>query len=146
MKLVPGTVAAITGAGSGIGRAVALALAHERCALALADVQAATLEETAALARGAQSPAVTTHIVDVADREAVRRFADEAVERHGGVQLLMNNAGAALGGTFAEVTLEDFAWLIGMTSGALSTGSSTPCLQAGACRSPGTTKPPRVAR
>ena len=57
---------------------------------------------------------MTTHRVDVSDREAVQRFADEAVERHGGVQLLMNNAGVALGGTFAEVTLEDFAWLIGI--------------------------------
>ncbi|HEX8037364.1 MAG TPA: SDR family NAD(P)-dependent oxidoreductase [Ktedonobacterales bacterium] len=112
MKLEAGTVSAITGAGSGIGRALALNLSGKGCALALADIDAQSLEETAALARTEASPKVTTHRVDVSDWQAVQRFADEAVSQHGGVQLLINNAGVALGGTFDEITLDDFAWLM----------------------------------
>ena len=114
MKLAPGTVAALTGAGSGIGRALALALAQRGCALALADVQAAGLAETATLARKHTSALVTAHQMDVSDREAVQRFADEAEREHGAVQLLINNAGVALGGKFADITLDDFAWLMGI--------------------------------
>jgi len=114
MRLLPGTVAAITGAGSGIGRALALHLAGRGCALALADVNERGLAETAALADKTPAPRVTTHVVDVSDFAAVQRFADEAVQQHGGVQLLVNNAGVALGGTFAEISLEDFAWLMGI--------------------------------
>ena len=116
MKLTPGTIAVVTGAGSGIGRALALNLAARGCALALADVNADGLAQTVALIgeTSASSAQVTTHRVDVADLSAVERFASEVVERHGGAQLLINNAGVALGGAFAEVTLDDFAWLMGI--------------------------------
>ena len=116
MKLTSGTIAVVTGAGSGIGRALALNLAARGCALALADVNADGLAQTAALIgdTSATSALVTTHKVDVSDLSAVERFASEVVERHGGAQLLINNAGVALGGAFAEVTLDDFAWLMGI--------------------------------
>lgn len=112
MKLIPGTIAVVTGAGSGIGRALALNLAAKGCALALADITPDALAETAALAGPAAK--ITTHNVDVADPQAVERFAGEVVERHGGAQLLINNAGVALGGAFSEVSLADFAWLMGI--------------------------------
>lgn len=116
MKLTPGNVAVVTGAGSGIGRALALHLAGRGCDLALADVKSDGLSETVAqiVAAGKARIRVTTHIVDVSDRNAVERFAGEVEERHGGAQLLINNAGVALGGTFTEVSLEDFAWLMGI--------------------------------
>jgi NAD(P)-dependent dehydrogenase (short-subunit alcohol dehydrogenase family) len=114
MKLTPGAVAVVTGAGSGIGRALALGLGARGCALALADINAAGLSETAALANATPAPKVTTAIVDVADWAASSRFASEVEERHGGAQLLVNNAGVALGGFFEEVSLEDFAWLMGI--------------------------------
>lgn len=114
MKLAPGTVAAVTGAGSGIGRALALSLGARGCALALADVNAAGLDETAELAQKTGAPKVTTAIVDVAQLADVSRFARDVEAQHGGAQLLINNAGVALGGTFEEVSLEDFAWLIGI--------------------------------
>lgn len=114
MQLTRGTVAAITGAGSGIGRALALHLSDKGCALALADVNTTGLEETAMLARKRQAPKVSTHVVDVSDRTEVQRFANEATKQHGGVQLLVNNAGVALGGTFDEITLDDFAWVMGI--------------------------------
>ena len=112
MKLTPDTVAVVTGAGSGIGRALALSLGARSCALALADVNAAALGETAALVSKTLTPKVTTSLVNVADLAAVSRFASEVEEQHGGAQLLINNAGVALGGTFEEVSLEDFAWLM----------------------------------
>src|SRR5215469_8650397 len=114
MKLMQGTVAAITGAGSGIGRALALNLAGRGCALAIADVRDATLEETADLARAAGARAVTTHVCDVSDFAAVETYAADALAAHGGVQLLVNNAGVALGGTFQDISMEDFHWLMGI--------------------------------
>jgi short-subunit dehydrogenase len=114
MKLVQETVAAITGAGSGIGRALALNLAGRGCALAIADVRRVTLEETAELARAAGARAVTTHECDVSDFAAVESYATSAAAAHGGVQLLVNNAGVALGGTFQDISMEDFHWLMGI--------------------------------
>jgi short-subunit dehydrogenase len=114
MKLVQGTVAAITGAGSGIGRALALNLAKSGCALAIADIRGATLEETAELASEAGAQKVTTHVCDVSDLAAVESYAADASAAHGRVQLLVNNAGVALGGTFQDISMEDFHWLMGI--------------------------------
>ena len=104
-------VAVITGAGSGIGRATALALARRGCHLALADINEAGAMETA---RAAQALGVraTAHRLDVADRDAVRAFPDQVQGSHKQVDLLMNNAGVALGGTFEQVSEADFDWLL----------------------------------
>src|SRR5262249_20857895 len=88
-------VAVVTGAGSGIGRALAQRLAVEGSALALADIDEKGLTETkASLAN--HKVMVTTHVLNVADENAVRAFADDVVARHKRVTLLMNNAGVAL--------------------------------------------------
>lgn len=104
-------VAVVTGAGSGIGRALAQRLAEFGSAVALADVDEAGLLETAASLRG-KSASATTHVVDVAKEDAVRAFAEDVVARHGRVTLLINNAGVALFGTFEEISIEDFRWLM----------------------------------
>jgi NAD(P)-dependent dehydrogenase (short-subunit alcohol dehydrogenase family) len=104
-------VAVVTGAGSGIGRALAQELAARRAAVALADVDETGLMETAASLGGKRAEA-TTHVVDVADEKAVGAFAEDVMARHGRVTLLINNAGVALLGTFEEISLDDLRWLM----------------------------------
>jgi short-subunit dehydrogenase len=106
-----GGVAVITGAGSGIGRALAHHLAREKMSLALADVDSAGLTETVEQLGGAGA-SLSCHLVDVADRARMERFAAEVVERHGRVTLLMNVAGVAMHGTFEQLSLEEFDWLM----------------------------------
>jgi len=102
--------AVVTGAGSGIGRAIAQSLAQRGCHLALADVSEAGLAETAGLLQRA-NVRITTHRLDVADREAVAAFPAVVAAAHGGAALLFNNAGVALSGTFDQVSERDFEWL-----------------------------------
>lgn len=111
MKEFKGKVAAITGAGSGIGRALALNLASQGCALALSDVNQAGLAETADLLADS-GVKVTTQGLDVADREAVFAWADQVVADHGQVNLIFNNAGVALGGSVAGTTIEEYEWIV----------------------------------
>jgi NAD(P)-dependent dehydrogenase (short-subunit alcohol dehydrogenase family) len=114
--------AVITGAGSGIGRAIAVSLARRGCNLALADVNDAGLSETARMAETTQTvPAkhsaprsalrISQHHLDVADRRAVAAFPQVVIAAHPGVDILVNNAGVAVGGMFEAVSEEDFEWL-----------------------------------
>lgn len=118
-----GRTAVITGAASGIGRAIAISLARRGCNLALADVNDAGLSETARMAQSAppdpknrtaprSALRISQHPVDVADRPAVAAFPHAVTAAHPGVDILVNNAGVAVGGTFAAVSEEDFEWLI----------------------------------
>ncbi len=111
MKSFSNRVAAITGAASGIGRALAENLADAGCHLALSDVDEAGLQETAERSR-AKGVTVTTAKVDVAKREAVYAWADQVVEDHGRVNLIFNNAGVAVGSTLEGVNYDDFEWLM----------------------------------
>jgi short-subunit dehydrogenase len=113
MKKLTDRVAVITGAAGGIGRATSLALAREGCHLAISDVNAAGLEETAALARELGRK-VITHVVDVSDKERMRRYADEVVAEYGQVHILVNNAGVSVTAPFEEHSLEDFEWIVGI--------------------------------
>jgi NAD(P)-dependent dehydrogenase (short-subunit alcohol dehydrogenase family) len=105
-----GKTAVVTGAAGGIGRAVSRSLARRGCNLALADVNEAGLAETASLA--GQGLRITTHRLDVADRQAIAAFPDAVSAFHPGVDLLVNNAGVAVGGAFDQVSEADFDWLI----------------------------------
>jgi NADP-dependent 3-hydroxy acid dehydrogenase YdfG len=116
MKIDHTTVAVVTGAASGIGRALAARLAQAGASLALADIKAAELNETAQWLKsnGGSSAKVTTHIVDVSDKERVAEFAREVVEAHGRAHLLINNAGVALFGMAEQLSIEDIEWLMGV--------------------------------
>jgi NAD(P)-dependent dehydrogenase (short-subunit alcohol dehydrogenase family) len=113
MKRFEDKVAAITGAASGIGRALALELAGHRCHLALSDIDEVGVSETAKQAREL-GVRVTSQRVDVADRGAVYAWADEVAKAHGKVNLIFNNAGVALGSTVEKIRYEDFEWLMGI--------------------------------
>jgi NAD(P)-dependent dehydrogenase (short-subunit alcohol dehydrogenase family) len=108
MSKVDGKVAAITGAGSGIGRALALHLAGRGVRLAISDVNAAGLEETAALATAAGAPDVLITTLDVADRDAFFAWADEVQGHFGRVHQIYNNAGVAFSRPVLESEWEDY--------------------------------------
>ena len=108
---VKNAVAVITGAGSGIGRSLAQALARKGCHLAIADMNAANLHTTAELLAG-YPVKVSQHVLDVANREAVAALPAAVLEAHGHVDILVNNAGVALAGTFEQTSEADFDWLM----------------------------------
>ncbi|NUU20516.1 MAG: SDR family NAD(P)-dependent oxidoreductase [Streptomycetaceae bacterium] len=114
MQDFAGKVVAITGAGSGIGRALAYELARYGARLALSDVNEEAVRETAnlALTQGASETVATR--VDVADRDAVRAWADDTAGYFGTVNLVVNNAGVALTASVEEMEWEDFEWLMGI--------------------------------
>lgn len=113
MREFAGRVAAITGAGSGIGRALATGLARQGCGVALADIDADGLRETAE-SLASTGVKVTTTALDVSDEAAVYAWADQVVADHGRVNLIFNNAGVALSGTVAELGLDDYRWIVGI--------------------------------
>ncbi|MGQ0599985.1 SDR family NAD(P)-dependent oxidoreductase [Aquabacterium sp.] len=113
MKNFKNKVAAITGAASGMGRTLALELARRGCHLALSDVNEVGLAETAQMA-SKLGVKVTTAKVNVADREAVTAWADQAAADHGKVNLVFNNAGVALGAFLDTVAPKDFEWIMGI--------------------------------
>jgi NAD(P)-dependent dehydrogenase (short-subunit alcohol dehydrogenase family) len=103
-------VAVVTGAASGIGRALSQQLADSGSALAIADIDERGLAETAA-SLPSKSP-VSTHLLDVSNEAAVKAFSEDVLSRHGRVTLLISNAGVALVGTFEEISLDDLRWLM----------------------------------
>jgi short-subunit dehydrogenase len=107
------SVAVITGAAKGIGRALAARLAAEGASLCLADINKGALDEAANGLR-AKGCDVATHEVDVADRTQVEALCRNAVEHFGRVDLLINNAGVGLVGDVEEVSLADIEWLMGI--------------------------------
>src|SRR6202789_2445184 len=111
MTTIRGAAAAVTGAASGIGRALALELAARGCDLALADRDEAGLLAVAAEVAKA-SRKVTTHRVDVADPQAIQDFATAAIAAHPGLNILVNNAGVALMGNFDEIDQAQMDWLM----------------------------------
>ncbi len=111
MKNFSGKVAAITGAGSGIGQATAIALAEKGCHLSLSDVNDKGLEQTLEKLRS-YPVKVTAHHVDVGDRAAVYQYAEDSVKEHGKVNLIINNAGVGLGETVEAMSYENFEWLM----------------------------------
>mgnify|MGYP000510087293 CR=1 FL=1 len=111
MKDLRNKVVALTGAGSGIGRALAVRLADEGCRLAISDVNECGLEETRALATNRMT-VVRSYHVDVADRAAVRAWARAVEADFGGADVIINNAGVVVSDTLADVSYEDFEWLM----------------------------------
>jgi len=123
MRNLKGKVVVITGAGSGMGREMALQLATLGCHLALNDYDADSLEMTASQARSS-GVNVSTHPFDVADREALKKWPEEVRANHGHLDVLINNAGVAIGlAKYTEVSEEDIDWVMGINLHAVMYGT-----------------------
>jgi NAD(P)-dependent dehydrogenase (short-subunit alcohol dehydrogenase family) len=106
-----GRIVAITGAGSGIGRELALLCARRGANLALCDINDAAMGDTAEAARRLGRD-VMTRRVDVSDPEQMTAFADATFSHFGGVDIVVNNAGVGLVGGFLDTSLKDWDWLV----------------------------------
>jgi len=112
MTAIRGSAAAVTGAASGIGRALALELAARGCDLALADRDEAGLQTVAAEINRTHSRKVTAHRVDVSEPQQIADFAQAATSAHPGLNIVVNNAGVALLGQFNEIDQAQMDWLM----------------------------------
>ena len=113
MRDFTGRVVAITGAASGIGRSLAAELAGRGAHLALSDVDADGLAGTVERCRSTGVD-ISTERVDVSDRSAMFAWADAVTERHGQVNMIVNNAGVTVAGTALRLPVEHFEWLMGI--------------------------------
>jgi NAD(P)-dependent dehydrogenase (short-subunit alcohol dehydrogenase family) len=111
VRTLSGKAVLVTGAGSGIGKATALACARRGGRLFVCDLDERGVESTAAEIR-ALGGGVSARRVDVADREAMRAFADAVHAEVEAVDLLINNAGVGLGGGFLHTSLDDWNWIV----------------------------------
>jgi NADP-dependent 3-hydroxy acid dehydrogenase YdfG len=123
MKNLSDKVVVITGAGSGIGRALALNLTRKGSILALSDVDEAGLAETVDLVKGAGAREVRSDRLDVADRTAFEAYADAVAEQFGRVNVVVNNAGVALAGDLVDLEWKDIDWIMGINLGGVLTGT-----------------------
>ena len=112
MTVIRGAAAAVTGAASGIGRALALELAARGCDVALADRDEAGMQAVAAEIAKAGARKVSLHRVDVAEPGQIEAFAQAAIAAHPGLNILINTAGVALLGQFAEIDQAQMEWLM----------------------------------
>lgn len=111
MKNLADKVVVITGAGSGIGRELAIQAAGKGARLALCDLDETGLAETV---EAAAAPQCISARVDVADRKAIEGFRGQILKEYGQVDVVINNAGVALSQTIEDVSYEDFEWLMGI--------------------------------
>jgi short-subunit dehydrogenase len=111
MTAINGSAAAVTGAASGIGRALALELAARGCDLALADRDEAGLQAVAAEIAKTSACKVTVHRVDVGEPGQIQDFATAATAAHPALNIVINNAGVALLGQFNEIDQAQMDWL-----------------------------------
>ena len=113
--------AIVTGAASGIGEQLAHVLARRGSALALVDRDAERLDQVARAVRSATGRPVATYVVDLADDAATHALGDTLAAAHPDATLLVNNAGVALGGSFEQVSEEEFDWLLAINFRAVVT-------------------------
>jgi short-subunit dehydrogenase len=112
MSLTKNSVVVVTGAASGIGRALGLRFAEEKIAgIALADFNEAGLDETFSMVEKTGAK-VSKHLIDVSKLEQIQQFAEEIIAAHQRATHLINNAGVGVIGSFEQLSLEDFEWLM----------------------------------
>ena len=123
MRTFDGKVAVITGAGSGIGRALARNLAARGAVLALSDKDEVGLIETAEACSAGHAREVHTEKLDVSDRGAMAAYAASVAADLGRVNVVFNNAGVALHGDFEEMSYDEFEWVMDVNFWGVVNGS-----------------------
>jgi NAD(P)-dependent dehydrogenase (short-subunit alcohol dehydrogenase family) len=123
MKTLDNKVVVITGAGSGIGRALAVDVASRGAIVAISDVNEAGLAETVDLVKAAGAREVRADRLDVADRAGFVAYAAAVAEQFGRVNVVVNNAGVTMTGDFEDMTLEEFDWIMGINVNGVVTGT-----------------------
>lgn len=113
MKNFKNRIAIITGAGSGIGRALALNLAEKGCRLALSDIRGDSVVETAKLCERFNVDTMVDTL-DVSDKQAMQKYPEKVAHALGDAHIVINNAGVAVAATVAETSIEDYEWLMGI--------------------------------
>jgi NADP-dependent 3-hydroxy acid dehydrogenase YdfG len=114
MRTFTDKVVVITGAGSGIGRALAVGCARRGSLLAISDVDEAGLAETVELVEAAGAKEVRSDRLDVSDRAAFASYASSVAEQFGRVNVVFNNAGVALAGDAVDLEYSDMEWIVGI--------------------------------
>jgi NAD(P)-dependent dehydrogenase (short-subunit alcohol dehydrogenase family) len=123
VKTLNDKVVVITGAGSGIGRALAVEVARRGSLVAVSDVDEAGLAETVELVKAAGASEVRADRLDVADRAAFAAYALAVREHFGRVNVVVNNAGVTMTGDFEEITYDDFEWIMSINFWGVVTGT-----------------------
>jgi len=113
MKTFKNKVAVITGAGSGMGRYLAILLAKDGADVCICDVNEKTLSETLAMLRKF-NVSVSSHILDVSDKKAIEALPKKVIDQHGKVDLVFNNAGVTAGSHFQDMKEENWDWVMGI--------------------------------
>ena len=113
MKSFKEKVAVITGAGSGMGRYLAVLLAKDGADVVLCDVNETTLNETKEMLRK-YNVSVSSHLLDVSDKHAIEALPEKVIEQHGKVDLVFNNAGVTTGSHFKDMDEDNWDWVMGI--------------------------------
>ena len=113
MKTFKDKVAVITGAGSGMGRYLAILLAKDGADVCVCDVNEETLNETVAMLRK-YNVSVSSHLLDVSDKESIEALPQKVIDQHGKVDLVFNNAGVTTGSHFKDMDEDNWDWVMGI--------------------------------
>ena len=113
MKTFKEKVAVITGAGSGMGRYLAVLLAKEGADVSVCDVNEETLNETVEMLRK-YNVSVSSHLLDVSDKEAIEALPRKVIDQHGKVDMVFNNAGVTTGSHFKDMDEDNWDWVMGI--------------------------------
>ena len=113
MKNFKNKVAVITGAGSGMGRYLAILLAKDGADVCICDVNEKTLGETLAMLRKF-NVSVSSHLLDVSDKESIEALPQKVIDQHGKVDLVFNNAGVTAGAHFKDMDENNWDWVMGI--------------------------------
>ncbi|MDG0969204.1 MAG: SDR family NAD(P)-dependent oxidoreductase [Porticoccaceae bacterium] len=122
MQSFSGKVAVITGAGSGMGRYLAVLLAKAGANVAICEINPTTLAETEAMVK-AYPVKVTNHVLDVADKAAIDGLPAQVIDQHGQVDLVFNNAGVTVDSPFEDMSEQDWDWVININLHGVINGS-----------------------